>query len=107
MPDYHKLVRDRIPHIIEAGGKSCRTRILGESEYHEQLKVKLQEELQEYLEASESADSLEELADMLEVIRALVSVHESDVEELEAIRARKADQRGGFSNRVFLVDVDD
>ncbi|MFF2889685.1 phosphoribosyl-ATP pyrophosphohydrolase [Paenibacillus sp. NPDC057967] len=106
MPVYHKLVRDRIPHMIKAKGESCRTRILEPSEYSKELKAKLQEELREYLEAAEPADALEELADMLEVIRALALLHGSDAEELEAIRARKAEQRGGFADRVYLIDTE-
>ena len=36
---YNKLVRDRIPEIIEASGKSCKTEILSNEEYLEMLKV--------------------------------------------------------------------
>ncbi|RJE84393.1 phosphoribosyl-ATP pyrophosphohydrolase [Paenibacillus sp. 1011MAR3C5] len=106
MPDYQKLVRDRIPHIIRAKGESCRIRVLGLPEYRKELRAKLQEELQEYLEAADPADALEELADMLEVIRALALVHGSDAEQLEAIRSEKAEQRGGFTERVYLIDTD-
>ena len=30
---HNKLVRDRIPEIIEAGGKSCEYKLLNEQEY--------------------------------------------------------------------------
>lgn len=106
MPVYHKLVRDHIPAIIRAKGESCRTRMLEEAEYAKELKNKLEEELREYLEADVPADALEELADMLEVIRALAVLHGSDAAELEAIRARKAEQRGGFADRVYLIDTE-
>ena len=42
---YHKLVRDRIPEIIEASGKSCVTEILSDADYLELLDAKLDEEL--------------------------------------------------------------
>lgn len=107
MPTYNKLVRDLIPQIIQSSGKECRTRILDEEEYKQELIVKLKEESAEYFEATDANDSLEELADMLEVIRALAVVHGASWEQLEAIREKKAEKRGGFQNRVYLIDVDD
>lgn len=105
MPRYDKLVRDNIPSIIEANGQRYRSRILNDTEYREQLRLKLHEELQEYLDADEHEEALLELADLLEVIRALSTVHGSDVERLEQLRAVKAAERGGFQNRIFLIDA--
>lgn len=107
MPTYNKLVRDKIPQVIEATGKGYRTRILEETEYKVELNTKLQEELTEYLSAVKSEDSLEELVDLLEVIGALAAVYGSSPEQLEALRQKKADKRGGFQERVYLIDVDD
>lgn len=59
---YHKLVRDRIPEIIESDGKQCVCEVLSSEEYLVLLDEKLQEELHEY----EESKSLEELADLLE-----------------------------------------
>jgi 8-oxo-dGTP diphosphatase len=103
---YHKLVRDRIPEIIITQGKTCRTRILDSGEYVTELRTKLYEETAEYLKADSDGQALEELADMLEVIFALAEIHGSDAGALEKIRAAKADQRGGFKDRVFLLDVE-
>lgn len=61
---YHKLVRDRIPEIIEADGKTCTWETLSEVAYIQLLDEKLNEELAEYQESK----SLEELADLLEVV---------------------------------------
>ncbi|WP_127572856.1 nucleoside triphosphate pyrophosphohydrolase [Paenibacillus xylaniclasticus] len=107
MPVYNKLVRDKIPQIIEKDGKTCRTRILDEEEYVQELHTKLREETAEYLQTNNQQDALEELADMLEVIRALAGAHGASCEQLEAIRIQKAEKRGGFEKRVYLIDVDD
>ncbi|PAK47921.1 nucleoside triphosphate pyrophosphohydrolase [Paenibacillus sp. 7541] len=107
MPVYNKLVRDLIPQVIEATGKEFRTRILDEEEYKKELIIKLKEESEEYFAAESSKESLEELADMLEVIRALAVVHGATWEELGALREKKAEARGGFQERVYLIDVDD
>ncbi|MCF6409591.1 nucleoside triphosphate pyrophosphohydrolase [Pseudalkalibacillus salsuginis] len=90
------MVRDLIPEIIKNTGKNFNTRIMEEDEYKVELKEKLKEELNEYLEASDDASSIEELADILELIHSLISVHNSSVEELEAVRKEKAAKRGGF-----------
>jgi len=103
---YHKLVRDRIPEIIISQGKTCRTRILDYGEYAAELRTKLNEETEEYLNADSDGQALEELADMLEVIFALAEIHGSDAAALEKIRASKANQRGGFKDRVFLLSVE-
>lgn len=107
MPVYNKLVRDKIPQVIESNGKSFRTRILKEVEYRQELDVKLREESEEYLQAKDKREALEEMADMLEVIRSLAALHGASCEQLEAIRADKAAARGGFKDRIYLIDVDD
>jgi Uncharacterized conserved protein len=107
MPVYNKLVRDLIPQIIKSTGKGCRTRILDEDEYKRELIIKLKEESKEYFAAQSPKESLEELADMLEVIRALAVVHGATWEQLENLRMKKAEIRGGFQDRVYLIDVDD
>lgn len=107
MPTYRKLVRDRIPEIIAAGGQRCRTVILDEEAYRQELRRKYQEEAAEYLAAGTAEEALEELADLLEVVRALAAVHGASWEQLEATRMKKAEARGAFQRRIFLVDVDE
>lgn len=107
MPTYNKLVRDKIPQVIESNGLGCRMRILDEADYKRELITKLREEAEEYFQAGDDKQALEELADMLEVMRALATVHGADPERLEAIRVQKAEARGGFEKRVYLIDVDD
>ncbi|NBI11683.1 phosphoribosyl-ATP pyrophosphohydrolase [Colidextribacter sp. OB.20] len=98
---YNKLVRDRIPEIIEAGGKTCKTEILSGERYLEMLDMKMNEELAEYQESK----SLEELADLLEVMRAVVNARGWTLEELERVRADKAAKRGGFEKKILLKEV--
>lgn len=45
---YNKLVRDRIPEIIEKEKKICDIRILDDEEYIKMIDAKLDEELAEY-----------------------------------------------------------
>ena len=56
---YNKLVRDCIPEIIKADGKTCVCETLSDEDYLRLLDAKLTEELSEYQESH----SLEELAE--------------------------------------------
>lgn len=107
MPIYNKLVRDRIPEIIEGTGKASSTRILSDEEYIIELKKKSFEEIQEFIEAENSEDAIEELADVLEILSALAEYHGSSMDEVEKVRAHKAKKRGGFKEKIFLIEVED
>ncbi|WP_026590654.1 nucleoside triphosphate pyrophosphohydrolase [Bacillus sp. UNC437CL72CviS29] len=107
MPTYNKLVRDRIPEIIENKGKTFTTRILDEKEYIEEVSKKIQEELLEYLEAESKEHKVEELADLLELVNALAQYEGVTLESVENKRKQKAEKRGGFRERIFLVEVHD
>lgn len=98
---YHKLVRDRIPEIIEASGKSCVTEILSDADYLELLDAKLDEELAEY----HKDQNVEELADLLEVIYAAAKARGYTLEQLEVVRAEKARKRGAFEKKILLKEV--
>lgn len=101
MIKYNKLVRDLIPEIIEKSGKKCIVEVMDKDTYIEYLDKKLSEELNEYQEDK----SLEELADLLEVVYAVTVARGYSVDELEKLRAKKAEERGGFEKRLLLKGV--
>src|SRR3954465_3179428 len=104
---HNKLVRDNMQKIILEAGRKQITKILNHEDYITELRKKSQEELQEYLTAETNEEALEELADLLEVIHALAKIHDSSIEEVEEIRVKKTSKRGGFSDKVFLIEVTD
>ena len=99
---HEKLVRDRIPEIIEHSGKQAVTRTLTDAEYLAALDAKLTEEMAEY----QADKSMEELADLLEVMMAVAAARGHDFREVEAIRQDKAAKRGGFRERIWLEAVE-
>lgn len=101
MIEYDKLVRDKIPEIIEKSGKKCIVEEMDVNTYIRYLDQKLNEELAEY----QADKSLEELADLLEVMYAVVIARGYSVEELEETRKKKAENRGGFEKRLRLKGV--
>jgi predicted house-cleaning noncanonical NTP pyrophosphatase (MazG superfamily) len=62
---YNKLVRDRIPEIIQAAGQEYATEVMSLEEYQQALREKLIEEAQE---AADASDLISELADLYEVM---------------------------------------
>ena len=96
---YNKLVRDKIPQIIEAVGGKAEVRILSDEEYLASLEAKLDEEVGEY----HRDKSPEELADILEVVYALAAARNVSKVELEEIYQKKHDARGGFEKKIFLI----
>ena len=98
---HNKLVRDKIPAIIEKDGKICTTEILSDEEYLKILDAKLDEELAEY----HKDQNVEELADILEVIYAVAEARGYSIAELEQVRLEKAEKRGAFKEKILLKEV--
>ena len=100
---YNKIVRDRIPEIIEQSGKRARFVRVSPEQALAGLSEKLVEEAAEFRESGEA----EELADVLEVIHGILYHRGLSMEEVERIRLKKRGERGGFLEGVRLLEVDD
>lgn len=104
---YNKLVRDRIPEIIQQEGKIPEYRILDESSFNAALHQKTLEESQELLEAKTQEDILNELADVMECLESIAKQHELSMYAVLARQTEKRTSRGGFSKKLFLEHVDE
>ena len=101
---YNKLVRDKIPNIINSEkNKKATFRIMEENEYLKELNKKLMEEANEFIEKND----VEELADVMEVVISIMKEKNITWEQVEKIRKEKKENRGGFENKVFLESVKD
>lgn len=100
---YNKLIRDNIPEIIKKNGQTAYISVLDNADYTAQLRKKLMEETQEYLDSEEP----EELADILEVIEALAGAKGKTLDEILEIKERKAIKNGKFEKRLFLEKVEE
>ena len=98
---YDKLVRDKIPSIIEASGKTAVTDRIPPENMPAALDRKLQEEVKEYLESH----SVEEMTDLLEVLHGIAFHAGIDWSRIEAERLRKKEERSGFEKRIRLIEV--
>lgn len=99
MTQYNKLVRDKIPKLIEEQGETPIIRILDDAQFTRCLELKLDEEVGEY----HRDKTPEELADILEVVFALANAKGYSRDDLIDVYQRKHDARGGFEKRIFLI----
>lgn len=100
---YNKLVRDKIPQNIETLGKKCDYYVLNEEEYKKELDKKLLEEANEFI----ADHSTEEMADLIEVVEAIKKSHNLKNEEIEKVRLEKKAKKGGFEEKLYLVEVEE
>ena len=98
---YNKLIRDRIPEIIESSGKKAIVEKVEGEELLTILNKKLFEELKEY----EESGQVEELADLVEVVQAILDYKNISLEDFNKIRENKNIARGGFKEGLLLVQV--
>lgn len=103
---YNKLVRNKIPEIIEAKGEKAVTKILTDEEYWSALLEKALEELNEVKTAEDLDETKKELADLLEVIRAMSEYKGFSLSDIIEEADRKAAQRGRFEKKIHLICVE-
>ena len=99
--DYPKLVRDKVPELIEETGAKPITHIAKDEEYLQFLKIKLREEVEEFI----AANNVEELSDVLEVVDAIIKAGKINREQLESYKKYKINVKGKFDKRIVLDKI--
>ena len=100
---HNKLIRDKIPEIIEKTGKKYEVRTLDNEEYKKELLKKIVEEANEVLDTNgDKKEIIKELGDVLEVIDHLITVFDLDKTEIEKVKQERKESRGGFDKKLFL-----
>jgi len=105
---YGKLVRDKIPEIIRKDGGVPHVRVMEPDEYRRELCYKLIEEAEEVRKAVDTSKEgiMTELADTLEVVEALMAELGISADDVFALKAKRREDRGIFTQRIFLDSVD-
>lgn len=99
---HQKLVRDKLPEIIETSGNQCAFRIMKEEEFKRELRKKLAEEASE-LSNTPREKLPKELADVLELLKSIAEYHGIDFKLVEEKQAERRKKRGGFKKRIYLI----
>lgn len=105
--EYPKLIRDRIPEIVEADGREVAVRTLEEdAEFLQFLLKKAVEEAEELAHSESEANLLEEVADLRELLDAILDLKGISQEQIQAIQDEKREKRGGFKLRLLMLNND-
>lgn len=99
---YRKLIRDKIPQIIERRGGTYKVKVLKEREFAAAVRKKLLEETREAVKAP-THQLGEELADVFETIQTLASFYSLSLAEIKKKQTEKRKKRGGFAKRLYLI----
>ncbi|MDB5163525.1 MAG: phosphoribosyl-ATP pyrophosphohydrolase [Candidatus Saccharibacteria bacterium] len=100
---YPKLVRDKIPEIVESQGKKAKIKVLtDDNEYLEALLSKLIEEANELALAETEENQAEELADVMEVIESILILKRLSLNDIAQVQEQKREKRGGFKERLLM-----
>ncbi len=100
--EFNKVVRDKVPGMIEAKGEGVEVVTLQGEALVEALRRKLVEESFEALDAKTGDDLIAELADALEVIEAIAHHLDVPFAQLQAEQNEKRARRGAFSRGIML-----
>jgi len=104
-----KLIRDKLPEIMQKEGTKACIRVMGRDEYIARLKDKLFEEASEVSAASNDDEVKNELGDLLEVMMALAEACGIPFSNVVAAGALKKAEKGGFGAKIYCdyVEVDE
>jgi len=98
-----KLIRDRVPEILERRGVEFTTTVLNDADFARALREKILEEAKEVAEADTSAALAEELGDLYEVLITLAGHEGFDEQHIRIRAAAKRATHGGFDGRIFTT----
>lgn len=99
-----KLVRNKVPDIIRAEGRSPQIMYLpNQAARITFLEMKLLEEVDELVETETEDELLEEMADLLEVLYTLAGEYDISPDDIQSAANEKAKRLGGFEDGVVLI----
>lgn len=116
MKQYNKLVRDKIPEILDGLGKKYEIEKLSHQELGRKLLEKLVEEAREVEELKDGMESnprdsimrlVTELADTMEVLEAILEHFGIDKRSLKFNQKLRREKRGGFKEGILLKSAEE
>jgi predicted house-cleaning noncanonical NTP pyrophosphatase (MazG superfamily) len=99
---YNKLVRDKVPEIIENEKKIPHIKVLEDDQLTHALIVKLKEKIDEYSRSR----LIDDLAGIQEVVLALIDNAVYSIDDFEDVRMEILDRKGGFEKGILLQYVE-
>ena len=102
---YNKVVRDDMPRRFVRDGYVADIHELTPEEFKVEIVRKIVEEAQEVAAALTRSEIISEMGDVLGVLQAICDAHDIGWHEVVDAAIEKENRRGGFSKRLFLVEL--
>ncbi len=99
---FNKIIRDRLPQMMQNTGINVVGHGMNGDEYGQRLREKLVPEVSEVCTAITPKDVSEEIGDVLEVLKALARHHHLDFPQVMASAEQKTAEKGGFANPLCI-----
>lgn len=100
---YNKLIRDKIPEIIEAKGELCDVRVLDDAhEFQQELLKKIVEEAGGLVKARTRNDLLSEYADLMVALDTLMQLMEFSEADIKTSLEENMSKKGAYKRQLFL-----
>lgn len=99
-----KLVRDKIPQIINKQGGNAEEIVLNNKDFLRELKNKFYEELEEF-DPEDKENAKNELSDLQEIIDNFLKALNISKNDLEKFQKEKNEKAGSFSKKIFVSTV--
>lgn len=104
---YDKLIRDKIPQLIP-NKKVVTKKITDQQEIIKYAKMKLDEEIKEFLETPNYEEAADVIESFYNLYKNILGVYPDNLEIcVENERITKRIQKGGFSENIILLEVED
>jgi len=101
MTKYDKLVRDKIPEILESKWIVYSIKVVEWEGKKVRIIEKVREEVMEFIETP----NIEEIADIIEVLRAFCNDEWIEWNEVEKARLKKIEERWWFEGWIVLLET--
>ncbi len=101
MTYYNKLVRDKVPELIESSGKVPFISTIEDEDYSDSIIALIRESADDFSESGE----VNELLDIVEAVRSLVISMDMEWEDFISALEEKYNQKGGYEDGVLLKEV--
>lgn len=100
---YNKLIRDKIPEIIEQKGELCDVRVLDNAhEFQQELLKKIVEEAGGLVKARDRARLLSEYADLMIALDTLLELMEFSEADIKTALEENIAKKGMYKRQLFL-----
>lgn len=101
--EYNRLVRDKVPELIQSSGRTCQSRILSDAE----VLLALQDKLLEKADNFAKHPSEDEISDLFELMDAIVDKFGYEQMHIDYLRMKNRELKGGYTKNTYLILIDD